>query len=829
VAAIWFRFRAELRTRWRGLVAVALLAGAAGGVTLAAIAGARRTDSAYPRLTRATEAADVLVNPDLGAESKLRTADVSRLPQVRDIARVDGLSLATTRLQHRGDLQKLYTTIAFGSDGKALVRFGRWKVEQGRRPDPRRPNDVMVDNRLARRQDVAVGDTIRGLGFPVGSNGVDPSQVSPSEIAALVRRGELGIRLKLRVVGIGVPPDEIVSDEGFQNSQLMLTPEFRRAHPDVGVPYYGLVVRLRNGAADIPAFRRGVERLVPGEAVAFQTAPVTAAKFDRAVAPYVGALGVFAAVVGLTGLLLVGQALARQSFLAAADSPTLAALGCSHRQLFLLGMLRAALVAAVAAVLAVVAGFALSPLMPLGPARTAEPNPGLSFDALAIGLGALAVGIAVLALAAWPAWRAARAQAGDEAEPRSSRAARALDGAGAPVTAVAGVRMALEPGRGRTAVPVRTTILALGLAVTLVIGAICVAGSIDRLVDTPRLFGWNWDVQIEAFKFSPDGASNRRVHRELAAFFDRSPAVAGWGTAALSDVRLVGVGSVAAVGIEPTRHGVGPTVVSGHLPRRLGEVALGSRTLDAAHTDVGGTVVVRANDGGRRRLRVVGRVVLPGFGTYPGSDKTALGEGFVLTRAAMRTLSPPFNRDDFLVAFAHTVKPEDIRAVERRAARITGADSDNDTFAISRVRRPSDILSYEKVRNTPIVLAVVLALLAMASVVHALVTAVRRRRRDLALLETLGFTRRQVSATVAWQATTVGVIALAFGLPLGIVLGRFAWQALADQLGTVAEPVVPLLAVLVAIPVVLALVNLAAFVPGRMAVRIRPATALRSE
>jgi ABC-type lipoprotein release transport system permease subunit len=114
-------------------------------------------------------------------------------------------------------------------------------------------------------------------------------------------------------------------------------------------------------------------------------------------------------------------------------------------------------------------------------------------------------------------------------------------------------------------------------------------------------------------------------------------------------------------------------------------------------------------------------------------------------------------------------------------------------------------------------------------VANALFSAVRRRRRDLALLATLGLTRRQVSATVAWQATTVGILTLAIGLPLGIIGGRWAWGRLADDLGTLSEPKVPLLLLVLAVPVVLLLVNAVAFVPGRMAARLRPAVVLRSE
>ncbi len=43
------RFRGELRSRWRGWLVVAVLAGVAGGLVLTAAAGARRTHSALAR------------------------------------------------------------------------------------------------------------------------------------------------------------------------------------------------------------------------------------------------------------------------------------------------------------------------------------------------------------------------------------------------------------------------------------------------------------------------------------------------------------------------------------------------------------------------------------------------------------------------------------------------------------------------------------------------------------------------------------------------------------------------------------------------------------
>ena len=67
------------------------------------------------------------------------------------------------------------------------------------------------------------------------------------------------------------------------------------------------------------------------------------------------------------------------------------------------------------------------------------------------------------------------------------------------------------------------------------------------------------------------------------------------------------------------------------------------------------------------------------------------------------------------------------------------------------------------------------AILALAL---TLTTSVRRRRRDLALLKTLGFTRRQLAATVAAQASIVALLGIVVGVPVGIVAGRSLWTRL---------------------------------------------------
>jgi predicted lysophospholipase L1 biosynthesis ABC-type transport system permease subunit len=97
------------------------------------------------------------------------------------------------------------------------------------------------------------------------------------------------------------------------------------------------------------------------------------------------------------------------------------------------------------------------------------------------------------------------------------------------------------------------------------------------------------------------------------------------------------------------------------------------------------------------------------------------------------------------------------------------------------------------------------------------------------VLKTIGFRRRQITATVAWQATTISVIALLIGVPVGVIVGRWAWVFYADRLGVVAEPVVAVSKVLLAVPLAIVIANLVAFVPGLIARRTKPAIVLRAE
>jgi predicted lysophospholipase L1 biosynthesis ABC-type transport system permease subunit len=261
-----------------------------------------------------------------------------------------------------------------------------------------------------------------------------------------------------------------------------------------------------------------------------------------------------------------------------------------------------------------------------------------------------------------------------------------------------------------------------------------------------------------------------------------------------------------------------PAVIEGRAPTGPDEIALGSVTMRTLGKRIGETVMATTTDGSRR-LRVVGRLVVS---TGDASAAVAPGKGAIAHVELWRHLNPPgtpINPGGFLVRL-------DPASDRRRAIAQLQRDFPN---TVLFPLKPPDITNLERVGYLPGLLAGLVALLALGTTAHALITSVRRRRRDLAILKTLGFRRGQISQTVAWQATTFAVVAGLIGVPLGIAGGRWAWRLVAEQLGVAAGPVVPPIPVLAIVTGTLLVANLMAAGPGWTAARIQPAAALRSE
>jgi hypothetical protein len=134
---------------------------------------------------------------------------------------------------------------------------------------------------------------------------------------------------------------------------------------------------------------------------------------------------------------------------------------------------------------------------------------------------------------------------------------------------------------------------------------------------------------------------------------------------------------------------------------------------------------------------------------------------------------------------------------------------------------PISLVNFGEAVNFPLIVGCVLAIFGVATLLHLLVVSVVRRRREMGLLKALGFVSVQVGATVLWQATTVALVGIVIGVPLGIVVGRVVWNAFATNLGAVPIAIVPGLTIAVLAIAVIVVANALALIPAVTSARRR--------
>jgi hypothetical protein len=371
-----------------------------------------------------------------------------------------------------------------------------------------------------------------------------------------------------------------------------------------------------------------------------------------------------------------------------------------------------------------------------------------------------------------------------------------------------GARLAGEPGRGRRAVPVRSALIGAIAGVLGVVTCLTFRAGIDDAITQPRRSGVVWNFGLAA----GGGAVPQRTLDAVARDADVQDALqATWHRAVLIDGRPAPVFATRAV-----RGDIPFVMLRGHRPRGPGELALAPTTLHELHLAVGDRV--RIGTDAAQTARVVGVALLP------GTSHTDYDQSGWMTRAglarALRTPESPAE-DYLLVRWRSGV---DIAAAQRKVVKIGGRD----LFPIPAAL-PTAVADLGRVADLPIALAVFFGLLACATVAHALVTTVRRRRHDLAVLRSIGFTRRQTRIAIAWQATLLAMVGIVVGVPLGIAAGRFAWRWLADDFPLAYVPPLAWAAVALVVAIAIALANALAAGPAHVAARIRPAEALRTE
>jgi putative ABC transport system permease protein len=703
-----------------------------------------------------------------------------------------------------------------GAIGVSNFDLGRPIIVSGRLPQADRVDEVAVNTSATTTDHLGVGSVIHFRAFtPDQAQAVlGPAKVLPN-----------GPRITVHIVGVvRFPSDlstaQITPSVTYTGSDTaFFTPAFLRTYQNkiALLGGLGLGFRLHDPSSSLTAFESGVARITHGRGqVYFGTDDLVAAGQARhATSVEALALLLFGGLAGIVTLALIGQALARQVHLGAEDDDSLQAMGMTRAQLVASVVLGSTLISVIGAALAVAVAVIASPLMPIGLARQAEVHRGVSVDGLILLVGFVVIVVVLTTWTSLVAWNAARS-IGPRGRGRgrvrhASWMARTLRQAGWPPPATLGTSMTFEPGGGASAVPVRTALVSGVIALVVVAGALTFGANLSRLAEHPRLQGWNWDVAVG----NPHSDDISKMATPILLRDENIDSIAAVANAE-SNVGAKLAGQDAAIfAIDTVKGSSLIPYTAGRAPTALDEIALGARTMQTLHLHVGDRVPVSV--GGRpRSMLVTGRLLLT-----PSivNDSVSLGQGAVVTYRALQALGAQAPANEFLVRFTPGVDASAETA--RLQSEFPGT--------VLPAARPPDIENLRRVDGLPAILAGLFAVIALLTVGNTLVNTVSRRRHDVAVLRTLGFLKRQVSAMVAWQATTFAVLAIVFGLPIGAAIGRLTWTVVTNRLGLPADSVVPTVQLALVALIALALVNVIAVFPRVLATRRPPATVLHSE
>ena len=838
-----YRFWTTFAQRWPGYLSVVLLIGLIGGLSMASIAAGRRTQSSYPTFMASTNPSDLSFSGNGQNGDSFGTSEfsqkISSLPDVKHYASLLGPDFYP--LAHNGAPRlKLVEQIAIiGSVNGMLSHQDRITAVRGRLANPRHSNEIVIDARAAQLLGVHVGDTVP-LGFFTSASARSSGFGSASDLPKF--------RINARVVGIIELNNEVIQDDvdrayGF----MILTPALlRRAigvSPSVATAVlYG--VQLIHGDGDISKVEQElIDVIPPGSTYEFHVTSRVVSEAELSIKPESVALGAFGAIAALVCLVLAIQAISRQLRRGEEDRRVMRALGARPADTVgegLIGVLAAVVLGSLAAAALAVG---LSPLAPLGPVRSVYPNGGAAFDWTVLGLGlvVLIVGLGVMAVALSYRGAPHRTSQRRRVFRRHSSIARATQMAGMPVAATVGVHFALEPGHGRTEVPVRSVLVGSVMAVTLLVATTTFASGLSTLISRPALYGWNWSYLLNPSNDVPPKA---------VSLLDHDPDVAAWSGSELANAQIDG--QTIPVLISNVRPKVSPPILSGHGLDGKNQIVLGAATLATLGKKVGDTVVATYGTPADAPVYIPPtKMIIVGTATFPAvgytsfiSDHTSMGTGALLPTAilpaafqkAISSPDPNFNGPEMVFV---RLKPNvsaaagraDMQRITNFADNTFAADphGGGNVVSVLGVQRPAQIVNYRSIGSTPVILALGLAIGAVFALGLTLIASVRRRRRDLALLKALGFTQRQLAGAVAWQAMVTALIGVIVGIPLGIVFGRELWTLFAKNINAVPYATVPVLTVILTGVGAFIFAVLVSAIPGRSAARTSTALVLHAE
>jgi hypothetical protein len=725
--------RRRLARRAGAWIVVGLLLGAGFGLSLAAFNTARRTDSAYDRILARADAPDAAISHTLSvAKADERFGDLEGVVGQRHYT------------GYVGAFDEIDTplTVSFLVPEQTQFPIERPTLREGRLPDPDQADEIVVNRYFADRTGIEVGDEL------------DMTLVALDQSRTVTEQ--------VKVVGIGTFAREAVIDETAGSGVVVMSPAFAPLHRDFAA-YASTNVDLADGVDA----RRDLAPQVTELGFSLQEARASEQQAVReAMRPMIVILLGLGLLAFAATAIAAGQALQREQERWRADDETLHQLGMVRSELVLAAVIPAALVSVLAVGVSWIVMAAASPLAPVGPLHDLDPGQGFTVDLSVALLGSIAIVATVVGIAAALALRR-RAEVTNLANPT-----RSVGVASGRPAAAAGLALAFGGPRRRTrrsAALATAAVLLAAAVVTLVVSAI-------SLADSPSRYGFAWDVLALS-------AYGDQTERGLQSIFADDPdveAATGFTAASL----LVDGRAVPGLAVTPLKGRLEPTILRGRGLRADDEIVVGGDTLDLLGVELGERVEVQAAASGATRsaplrLRVVGVATFPPVAQI-GTDQARLGTGAVIGRDAFdRLTGADANRPEWTAA---RVAP----GVDPAVLIARNPDGVPDALGMSTRwftdAKPAELRQIESVRPLLDLAVAISAVLALGLIGHALLSSTRDRRHELAVLTAIGFTRRQRGEAAAWQALPLGALVTIVGVPLGIVIGRFAFGVFARSL-----------------------------------------------
>ncbi|PNE39907.1 ABC transporter permease [Streptomyces noursei] len=299
------------------------------------------------------------------------------------------------------------------------------------------------------------------------------------------------------------------------------------------------------------------------------------------------------------------------------------------------------------------------------------------------------------------------------------------------------------------------------------------------------------------------------------------PAVEGFTAVADPDGKALADRQSSALGADYHTNDPRYTLTAGRAPARSGEVAIDERTAERARVHLGDTLRT-ATDGPVRAQTVVGIVTSQ-------DPRVTTGGSLVLydTVTAQRLLTPHGHYNEIAVSATPSTHPNDLKRQVRETlpeqAVTVSSGSDLAAQQAEQIGRATSILT-----KSLLIFAAIALFVSTFLIANTFTMLIAQRTREIALLRTVGASRKQISLGLLAEATVIGLVATTSGLLLGTGIGA-ATRAILNRTGA-GFPDGPLVLTTATIATTFAIglgvTLLSAWLPVRRAATIPPITAL---